>query len=144
MKRAVENFTSKHSPNLEIRISFYPSPQMISRSDGRARSDSSKATNCRLSPELKTQGGSQYHICPLSCKKNKTRWPVMGTLAIVFADAAAVPALGDIGVKVKGQKKAFRDAADSRRGLKPDSLKLFYGEFRHNDKLARDILKREC
>ncbi|KAJ3521126.1 hypothetical protein NM208_g13436 [Fusarium decemcellulare] len=106
--------------------------------------DSSKATNCRLSPELKTQGGSQHHICPLSCKKNKTRWPVMGTLAIVFADVAAVPVLGDIGVKVKGPRKAFRYAADSRRGLKPDGLKLFYGEFRHNDKLAQDILKREC
>ncbi|KAL9572597.1 hypothetical protein ACKAV7_003430 [Fusarium commune] len=50
--------------------------------------------------------------------------------------------IGSKGVKVKGPRKAFKDAADARRALKGDKLEAFSPEFRRKDAIVQDLVKK--
>jgi hypothetical protein len=50
--------------------------------------------------------------------------------------------IGSRGVKVKGPRKAFREAADARRALKGDKLEAFSPEFRRKDAIVQDLVKK--
>ncbi|KAH6608594.1 hypothetical protein Trco_001940 [Trichoderma cornu-damae] len=50
--------------------------------------------------------------------------------------------MGGLGIKSQGPRKGFRSAADARRALDEDKLKLFSPEFRRKDELVRQILQR--
>ncbi|EMT66128.1 Killer toxin subunits alpha/beta [Fusarium odoratissimum] len=50
--------------------------------------------------------------------------------------------IGSKGVKVKGPRKAFKDAADARRALKGDKLEAFSPEFRRKDAIVQALVKK--
>ncbi|RYC94601.1 hypothetical protein BFJ63_vAg2475 [Fusarium oxysporum f. sp. narcissi] len=50
--------------------------------------------------------------------------------------------IGSKGVKVKGPRKAFKDAADARRALKGDKLEALSPEFRRKDAIVQDLVKK--
>ncbi|KAG5804982.1 hypothetical protein H9Q74_010194 [Fusarium xylarioides] len=50
--------------------------------------------------------------------------------------------IGSKGVKVKGPRKAFKDAADARRALKGNKLEAFSPEFRRKDEIIQDLVKK--
>ncbi|KAF5245052.1 hypothetical protein FANTH_7522 [Fusarium anthophilum] len=50
--------------------------------------------------------------------------------------------IGSKGVRVKGPRKAFQDAADARRALKGNKLEAFSPEFRRKDAIVQDLLKK--
>ncbi|KAF5700609.1 killer toxin subunits alpha beta [Fusarium globosum] len=50
--------------------------------------------------------------------------------------------IGSKDVKVKGPRKAFKDAADARRALKGNKLEAFSPEFRRKDEILQGLLKK--
>ncbi|SCO80967.1 uncharacterized protein FRV6_05180 [Fusarium oxysporum] len=75
-----------------------------------------------------------------------------GSAALSIVDIVEDPAsapfailgmlIGSKGVKVKGPRKAFKDAADARRALKDNKLEAFSPEFRRKDKIVQSLLKK--
>ncbi|KAG7433883.1 Killer toxin subunits alpha/beta [Fusarium oxysporum f. sp. raphani] len=75
-----------------------------------------------------------------------------GSAALSIVDIVEDPAsapfailgmlIGSKGVKVKGPRKAFKDAADARRALKDNKLEAFSQEFRRKDKIVQSLLKK--
>ncbi|RBQ72288.1 hypothetical protein FVER14953_20617 [Fusarium verticillioides] len=75
-----------------------------------------------------------------------------GSAALSIVDIVEDPAsapfailgmlIGSKGVKVKGPRKAFKDAADARRALKGNKLEAFSPEFRRKDEIVQGLLKK--
>ncbi|KAF5710528.1 killer toxin subunits alpha beta [Fusarium mundagurra] len=75
-----------------------------------------------------------------------------GSAALSIVDISDDPAsapfailgmlIGSKGVKVKGPRKAFKDAADARRALKGNKLEAFSPEFRRKDAIVQDLVKK--
>jgi hypothetical protein len=75
----------------------------------------------------------------------------VGSAALSIVDIVDDPAsapfailgilIGSKGVKVKGPRKAFKDAADARRASKSNKLEAFSPEFRRKDELVQSLLK---
>ncbi|KAF7560273.1 hypothetical protein G7046_g3877 [Stylonectria norvegica] len=52
--------------------------------------------------------------------------------------------IGAKGIKIKGPRQAFKDAADARRALNAGKMKLFSDEFRRKDGIVQAIPKKQC
>ncbi|KAF4505245.1 hypothetical protein G6O67_007215 [Ophiocordyceps sinensis] len=76
----------------------------------------------------------------------------LGSFAVGIAEIVEDPAsapfvvlgmlLGATGIRVKGPRIAFRDAAQARHALGPEQLKLFSPAFRRKDEIVQRLVKK--